>query len=243
VPTSVPVLEAEELVVRYGAGEPAVRGLTLSLAPGTITCVVGANGAGKTSTARAISGLLPVASGRVRLLGEDVTNRPVHRIVHGGLAHVPEGRQVFPHLTVRENLTLGAYRLGRVAKADMDFERVFGVFPELETRGSAQAGNLSGGQQQMLSIGRGLMGRPACLIIDEPTMGLAPIVVQRLGEALKAVRDENPELAILILDQRAVLAQLVALELHILRRGELVGVASTQDLDESDLRSSYFGQT
>ena len=180
------MLEVRGLEVNYGHIE-AVRGIDLDLNAKEITALVGANGAGKSTTLLALSGLLPKASGRISFEGEDITNLPPHQLVARGIVQVPEGRAILTTMTVLENLELGAYRRG-LKNVGSDLEYVFNLFPRLKERINGMAGNLSGGEQQMLAIGRALMAKPRLLLLDEPSMGLAPIVVQEIFRAARHQR-------------------------------------------------------
>ena len=183
------MLEVRGLEVNYGHIE-AVRGIDLDLNAKEITALVGANGAGKSTTLLALSGLLPKASGRISFEGEDITNLPPHQLVARGIVQVPEGRAILTTMTVLENLELGAYRRG-LKNVGSDLEYVFNLFPRLKERINGMAGNLSGGEQQMLAIGRALMAKPRLLLLDEPSMGLAPIVVQEIFRSLRAINADG----------------------------------------------------
>ena len=183
VPSPVPLLEVRDLEVRYG-GIRALNGISLSVPAGSIVTLIGANGAGKSTTLRALSGLVPPAAGSIRFDGAEISGMPAHRIVAAGLAHVPEGRLVFPELTVLENLRMGAYLRNDRKGIAGDLEWVGEFFPRLKERRSQLAGTLSGGEQQMLAIGRALMARPRCLMLDEPSLGIAPLLVSFAGVAL-----------------------------------------------------------
>jgi branched-chain amino acid transport system ATP-binding protein len=166
------LLELKQLHVNYG-GIKAVRGIDLCVSPGELVCLIGANGAGKTTTLKAICGMLPIASGSVWYAGENISGTPAFQLVRKGLAMVPEGRGIFGQLTVEENLAMGAYRRNDKTAIAEDTERMYGVFPRLKERRKQSAGTLSGGEQQLLALGRALMGRPKLLLLDEPSMGLA----------------------------------------------------------------------
>ena len=182
-----PLLALERLAVAYG-GIQAVKGIDLEVGDGELVCLIGANGAGKTTTLKGICGLLPVKSGTIRYDGADITGRPSFELVRRGLAMVPEGRGVFGALTIEENLAMGAYARTRPRRRSRaDVERVFTLFPRLKERRRQTAGTLSGGEQQMLAIGRALMSRPRLLLLDEPSMGLAPLMVQKIFETIVAV--------------------------------------------------------
>jgi len=211
------LLEVSGLEVRYG-GIRAVRGIDLAVAEGELVCLIGANGAGKSSTLRAISGLLPAAVGAVRYAGRDLAGMRAFQRVRAGLVMVPEGRGVFPQLTVDENLDMGAY-----ARADgaieSDRERVFGLFPRLRERRGQTGGTLSGGEQQMLAIGRALMSRPKLLLLDEPSMGLAPIVVQLIFEVIQEINAGG--VTCLLVEQNARAALALAKRAYVMESGEI----------------------
>jgi branched-chain amino acid transport system ATP-binding protein len=184
--TKRPLLELSGLEVAYG-GIQAVKGIDLHVGEGELVCLIGANGAGKTTTLKGICGVQPVKAGTVRYAGENVTGKPPHRLVRRGLAMVPEGRGVFGALTIEENLAMGAYTRSDRAGVRHDIERVFALFPRLQERRRQTAGTLSGGEQQMLAIGRALMSKPRLLLLDEPSMGLAPLMVQKVFETVLEV--------------------------------------------------------
>ena len=212
------MLQIVDLHVRYATAE-AVRGVSLSASPGRVTLVLGANGAGKTSTLRAAAGLVPVHAGRVTLDGRDVTGLAPHRIVRAGAVLVPEGRRVFAPLTVEENLVLGGYTVSRERSAET-LERVYGMFPILRERRGGPAGLLSGGEQQMLAFGRALMSSPRAIMLDEPSMGLAPTMVESVLEAVRAMADDG--LSVLLVEQNAELGLEVADDVVAMARGEVV---------------------
>jgi branched-chain amino acid transport system ATP-binding protein len=211
------MLEIRGLEVNYGHIE-AVRGVDMSLRAGEVTALVGANGAGKSTTLLALSGLLPKAKGAVLFEGEDITRLAPHQIVARGIVQVPEGRAILTTMTVRENLELGAYRRGR-ADTGADLDYVFGLFPRLKERLDGIAGNLSGGEQQMLAIGRALMAKPRLLLLDEPSMGLAPIVVQEIFRALRAINADG--LTLFLVEQNVRQALKIAQHGYVLENGAL----------------------
>jgi len=212
------VLKIADLHVRYATAE-AVRGVNLSATPGRVTLVLGANGAGKSSSLRAAAGLVPVHAGRVTLDGQDVTGRAPHRIVRAGMVLVPEGRRVFAPLSVEENLVLGGYTAprDRAAKA---LEQVYEMFPILRERRSGPAGLLSGGEQQMLAFGRALMSSPRVMMLDEPSMGLAPTLVEAVLGAVREIADSG--IAMLLVEQNAEVGLEVADDVVAMARGEVV---------------------
>ena len=211
------VLEVEDLRVSYGKAR-AVRGVALSVSPGRITLVLGPNGAGKTTTLRAICGLLKPATGRVSLDGRDITRQPPHLIVRRGISMVPEGRKVFAPLTVLENLRLGGYTASRGARA-VALRQVFSMFPVLAERRQQQAGLLSGGQQQMLAFGRALMAEPRFMLMDEPSMGLAPVVIDQIMASVRQIADSG--IGVLMVEQNAEAGLGIADEVVVMSRGEM----------------------
>jgi len=219
-------LEVRGLTVHYGHIE-AVRGIDLTLEPGGITALVGANGAGKSTTLLALSGLLPKLAGSVVFNGEDITRLAPHQIVARGIVQVPEGRAILTTMTVRENLELGAYRLGGNAAAK-DFDYVFALFPRLKERLDGVAGNLSGGEQQMLAIARALMAKPRLLLLDEPSMGLAPIVVQEIFRALRSINADG--LTLFLVEQNVRQALKIAQRGYVLENGSLALSGSGKEL-------------
>ena len=214
------ILSVEGLKVDYGH-IAAVKGIDLVVDTGAITTLVGANGAGKSTTLLALSGLVAKSGGRVVFDGEDITKLSPHRIVERGLVQVAEGRATLTTLTVRENLELGAYaRKGGKREREQDLERIFAMFPRLKERESGAAGNLSGGEQQMLAIGRALMARPRLLLLDEPSMGLAPLVVQDIFRTLRALNRDG--LSIFLVEQNVKQALRVATRGYVIETGDIV---------------------
>ncbi len=232
------MLEVRALESRYGR-IPALKGIDLEVRAGELVALVGANGAGKTTLLRAVSGVQPVASGRIAFEGADITAAPPERRVRLGITQVPEGRQVFGPLTVEDNLRLGAYARG-AAQARETLERVYAMFPALAERRHAAAGTLSGGQQQMLAIGRALMAQPRLLLLDEPSMGLAPRLVEEIFECVKTLRAADT--AIFLVDQNARAALSIADRGYVLETGCIVlsGAGSELLADES-VQSTYLG--
>ncbi|MFC4278896.1 ABC transporter ATP-binding protein [Achromobacter aloeverae] len=220
------MLEIRGLEINYGHIE-AVRGVDMSLEAGQITALVGANGAGKSTTLLALSGLLPKARGSVLFEGEDITRLAPHQIVARGIVQVPEGRAILTTMTVRENLELGAYRRGRASVGD-DLEYIFNLFPRLKERLQGVAGNLSGGEQQMLAIGRALMAKPRLLLLDEPSMGLAPIVVQEIFRAVRAINADG--LTLFLVEQNVRQALKIAQKGYVLENGALALSGSGREL-------------
>ncbi|EGW38503.1 ABC transporter ATP-binding protein [Desulfosporosinus sp. OT] len=229
------------LEVSYGSVE-AVKGIDLDVENGEIVTLIGANGAGKTSTLQAILGLERVKAGRVEYLGETITNQPTHRLVRRGLALVPEGRHVFPRLSVNDNLSLGAYTRS-ISKAELQRlkEKVFLLFPRLLERKQQMAGTLSGGEQQMLAIGRAMMLSPKVLLLDEPSMGLAPIVVKSIFQTLKRINEEE-KLTILLVEQNAKMALGLAGRGYVMENGKIVLQGSTDILaHDPGVMKAYLG--
>ena len=237
---TTPLLELKELKVAYG-GIQAVKGIDLHVDPGELVCLIGANGAGKTTTLKGITGLQPIKSGKIHYAGEDITGRPAFQLVRKGLSMVPEGRGVFGALTIEENLAMGAYARDDRAAIKDDIERVFGLFPRLKERRKQTAGTLSGGEQQMLAMGRALMSRPKLLLLDEPSMGLAPLMVQKVFETVVAVSKEG--VTILLIEQNAKLALEVSSRGYVMESGEITlqGKAK-QLLSDPKVRAAYLGE-
>ena len=234
------LLSVAGLTVNYGHIE-AVRGIDFALDAGRITTLVGANGAGKSTTLLSLSGLIPKQGGKVMFDGHDVSALPAHKLVGAGLVQVAEGRATLATLTVRENLELGAYtrRDGAAARAG-DLERVFARFPRLRERAAGLAGNLSGGEQQMLAIGRALMARPRVLLLDEPSMGLAPIVVQGIFRTLREINAGG--LTLFLVEQNVRQALKIAERAYVLETGRIVLQGSGRELlDEPRVQQAYLG--
>lgn len=231
------LLEIEDLHVRYGKIE-AIKGISIDVDDGEIVTLIGANGAGKTTTLKTVSGLVRAASGTIRFGGADITSVPGHRRVTRGLCQVPEGRGVFPGMTVQENLDMGTYARGKGGKAEL--ERVFTLFPRLLERRRQQGGTLSGGEQQMLAIGRALMSEPRLLLLDEPSMGLAPLVVQQIFAILKEINDSGT--TILLVEQNAVQALALSHRAYVLETGSVISSGRAREvLDDPRLRAAYLG--
>jgi branched-chain amino acid transport system ATP-binding protein len=234
----VNVLEVDSLVVRMGQ-QSILSGVSLVVPQGGIVSVLGSNGVGKTTLMRAISGIYRAASGSVRFLGEDIVRWPPHRIVAAGLAQAPEGRQIFSSMTVDENLRLGAGpRSGAAAAGDLT--RVFGLFPVLHDRLAQKAGSLSGGEQQMLCVARALMAQPKLLLMDEPSLGLAPKLVRQIFDLIATIRAAGT--AILLVEQNAKAALRVADTAHVMESGRIVLSGRAAELaDDERIRSAYLG--
>jgi len=236
----VTLLEVKGLKISYG-GINAVKGIDLTVQEGEMVALIGANGAGKTTTLKAICGMLPLAAGRVRYRGEDVTGSPSYALVERGLALVPEGRQVFARLTAEENLEMGAYARRNDTGVKADLQRVYALFPRLFERRRQTAGTLSGGEQQMLAIGRALMSAPKLLLLDEPSMGLAPLMVQRIFETVKKVASEG--VTVLLVEQNAKLALELSSRGYVMESGLIALAAkSAALLADPQVRQAYLGE-
>jgi branched-chain amino acid transport system ATP-binding protein len=233
-----PLLAIDGLVAGYGPTE-ILRGITMTVGEGEIVAVLGSNGVGKTTLNKVISGVCGARSGRIAFAGRDITNAAPEAIVADGLIHVPEGRKIFPNMTVRENLELGSYRRARANRA-ANLDRVFGTFPRLEERMRQAAGTLSGGEQQMLAIGRGLMAEPRLLILDEPSLGLSPILVEEMFGLVRRINADG--LAVLLVEQNVVQSLEIASRAFILENGVFALSGTASDLAASDdLRRAYLG--
>ena len=238
-PDRGPVLEVRNLHVSYGAVR-AVQGISLTLGQGEIVTLIGANGAGKSTTLRAIMGLVVPSSGEIEYRGESIRERPTFRIVRGKMTLVPEGRAIFANLTVRENLELGAYSR-RDAGVASDRDRVFSIFPRLQERIRQRAGTLSGGEQQMLAIGRALMSRPEVLLLDEPSLGLAPILVHTIFEAIEAINKEGA--SVLLVEQNANAALKHSHRAYVLETGTVtLSGPSSEIADDPKVKEAYLGE-
>jgi len=235
------LLTIEDLHTYYGHVH-ALKGINLDVNEGEIVCLIGANGAGKSTTLRTISGLVRPREGRILLDGEPIETIPAHQIVERGISQAPEGRQVFSTLTVTENLNMGAYTLGADKEAiEQNRQRVFSLFPRLEERKYQLGGTLSGGEQQMLTIGRALMARPKLLMLDEPSLGLAPILVKAIFETIGAIKERG--VTILLVEQNARAALKVADRGYVLETGSVVLSGPAQDLLRDErVRKAYLGE-
>jgi branched-chain amino acid transport system ATP-binding protein len=235
------VLELEDIHVHYGKVE-ALKGVSFTVNEGEIVTLIGGNGAGKTTTLKTISGVRPLSHGQLRFEGRDIRGLPAHRRVELGISQAPEGRAIFPGMTVRENLDMGAYaRVGKArAGVAADLQRVFGLFPRLEERARQQAGTLSGGEQQMLAIGRALMAGPRVLLLDEPSMGLAPMLVAQIFEIITEINQQGT--TILLVEQNAAQALRRAQRAYVLEVGRVVMAAPAADLLDNDaVKRAYLG--
>jgi branched-chain amino acid transport system ATP-binding protein len=234
-----PMLEVADLHVSYGAIK-AVRGISLSVEQGQIVTLIGSNGAGKTTTLQTISGLLRPAAGAIRFMGETISGLPAHQIVRRGIAQSPEGRGVFANLTVAENLDLGAYTRNEKPAIAADLEHVLTLFPRLRERFRQLSGTLSGGEQQMLAIARALMTRPKLLLLDEPSLGLAPQIVQQIFSIIRKINAEG--VTILLVEQNAHMALSVAHHAYVLQTGEIIKHDTARKLlEDPDVKKAYLG--
>jgi len=231
------MLKVEDLNVCYGAIH-AVKGVSFQVNRGEIVTLIGANGAGKSTTLRTVSGLLRSKGGSIKFRGENISRLPSHKIVERGLAQVPEGRRIFQQMSVQENLEIGAYTRG--AETEADLEAVYGRFPRLRERRRQTAGTLSGGEQQMLAIGRALMSRPCLLMLDEPSMGLAPILVEQIFDIIRELHQSGT--TILLVEQNAQMALSVADRAYVMETGKISLSGTGRELSESDaVRKAYLG--
>jgi len=235
------LLELHGLGVFYGLIQ-ALKGISLSVPERQIVTLIGANGAGKSTTLRTISGLVETREGKILFQGNEIQNRPVHRIVGAGIAMVPEGRHVFVNLTVTENLLMGAYARKEVEEVRRDLDRVYLIFPRLRQRAKQKGGTLSGGEQQMLALGRGLMSRPSLLMLDEPSLGLAPKLVKEVFRIILDIHDEG--MTILLIEQNAHAALTVADYGYVLVSGQIIMEGKGSDLLKDPLvKEAYLGET
>ena len=234
------LLSIEDASVHYQK-VAALKSISLSVDERSIVTIIGANGAGKSTTLRAISGLTRLSAGSIRFAGERIDGRPPEAVVAMGIGHVPEGRRVFPELTVYENLMTGAFLRRDRAGIDADLEEVFGHFPQLKVRRSQWAKTLSGGEQQMLAIGRALMGRPKLLLLDEPSMGLAPLLVQEIGRMIAAINRERG-VPVVLVEQNAALALELTRYAYVLETGAVALEGPAAELRTNDhVRRAYLG--
>jgi branched-chain amino acid transport system ATP-binding protein len=240
VPNGGPVLELDNVHTYYGAIH-AIKGVTLEVRDGEIVTLLGANGAGKSTTLRSINGLNHPRRGRIHFKGEDITYDPPHEIVARGVAQSPEGRKLFPRMTVLENLEMGAFQRKDKSGLKEDLDRVFHLFPRLSERKSQKAGTMSGGEQQMCAIGRALMAHPKLLLLDEPSMGLAPIFVEKIFEIIVEINKQGTP--ILLVEQNALMALEVAQRGYVLETGKIALSDSARALrDNEEVRKTYLGE-
>ncbi|MFD5325866.1 ABC transporter ATP-binding protein [Streptomyces sp. NPDC127092] len=234
------LLEVEDLRVAYGKIE-AVKGISFSVEAGQVVALIGTNGAGKTTTLRTLSGLLKPTSGKITFDGQALNGVPAHKVVSMGLAHSPEGRHIFPRLTIAENLQLGAFLRSDKDGIERDIQRAYDLFPILGERRKQAAGTLSGGEQQMLAMGRALMSQPKLLMLDEPSMGLSPIMMQKIMETIATLKAEG--MTILLIEQNAQAALSLADQAYVLEVGKIKLSGTGQDLlVNDDVRKTYLGE-
>ncbi len=233
------MLELSGISASYGAVR-ALENVSLTVPAGRIVCLLGANGAGKTTTLNCISGVVPLTAGTIRFEGDDITGWPIDRIVARGIVQVPEGREIFPELTVADNLLLGTWLRRRKGSAARDFERIYDYFPRLKERARQLAGTLSGGEQQMLMIGRALMAQPKLLLLDEPSLGLSPLLVQQLFGIIARVHADG--VPILLVEQNAAVALAASHHAYIIENGEIRLDGPARDLEQNDeVKAAYLG--
>ena len=233
------MLEVKDINVYYGAIH-AIKGISLAVDEGEIVTLIGANGAGKSTTLRTISGLLKPKTGAINFLGKNIAGMPAHKIVREGISQVPEGRRIFAEMTVQENLELGAFTRTDKAEIQSDFKMVFGRFPRLEERRLQLAGTLSGGEQQMLAMGRALMSRPKLLLLDEPSMGLAPLLIREIFNIIVDINKTGT--TVLLVEQNANMALSIANRAYVLETGRITISGDAKELAASeDIRKAYLG--
>ena len=234
------ILNVNDLNVYYG-GIHAIKNISFHIKKGEIVSLIGANGAGKTSTLHAISGLVPIKSGEISLNGENVTNIDAHKLVSRGMAHVPEGRRIFTELTVLENLEMGAFTRNDTEQIKKDMEHMFSLFPRLAERKKQLAGTMSGGEQQMLAMARALMSSPSLLLLDEPSMGLAPLLVQEIFNIIERINKEE-NVTILLVEQNANMALSIADRGYVLETGKIILEGTGKELlTNPDIKKAYLG--
>ncbi|ANZ19315.1 ABC transporter ATP-binding protein [Streptomyces noursei] len=237
---TTPLLEVEDLHVAYGKIE-AVKGISFTVHAGQVVTLIGTNGAGKTTTLRTLSGLLTPHTGKITFDGHPLNDVPAHKIVERGLAHSPEGRRLFPRLTIAENLRLGAFLRKDTHGIAADIQRVYDLFPVLGERHRQPSGTLSGGEQQMLAMGRALMSRPKLLMLDEPSMGLSPIMMRKITDTIRALRDQGT--TILLVEQNAHAALSLADEGHVMETGRIaLSGTGAHLLHDESVRKTYLGE-
>ena len=236
----MPLLQIENMHSYYGHIH-AVRGISLAVEEGEVVTLIGSNGAGKTTTLRSIHGILPPREGRIVFDGEEIQGTPAHELIGKGIAQSPEGRKIFFRMTVRENLEMGAYHRSDRSEIQQDMDRVFDLFPRLKERTKQEAGTMSGGEQQMLAIGRALMSHPKLLLLDEPSMGLAPVLVERNFEIIREINQQGT--TILLVEQNANVALEIATRGYVLETGKIVNSAPAEKLREDPkVREAYLGE-
>ena len=236
----MPLLEIENMHSYYG-NIHALQGISLTVEEGEVVTLIGSNGAGKTTTLRSIHGILPPREGRIIFDGEEIQGTPAHDMIGKGIAQSPEGRRIFFRMTVLENLEMGAYHRNDRSEIQEDMNRVFDLFPRLKERVKQEAGTMSGGEQQMLAIGRSLMSRPKLLLLDEPSMGLAPVLVERIFQVIEEINKQGT--TILLVEQNANVALEVATRGYVLETGVIVNAASAEKLrQDPKVREAYLGE-
>ena len=235
-----PILRVKDVHTYYGRIE-ALKGISLEVHEGEVVTLIGSNGAGKSTTLRSINGLNSPREGSIEFQGQLITDRPAHEIVKLGIAQSPEGRRLFPRMSVVENLEMGAYQRNDRAEIKVDLDRVYGLFPRLAERRSQRAGTLSGGEQQMVAIGRALMARPKLLMLDEPSMGLAPIFVEKIFEIIREINEQGTP--ILLVEQNALMALDAANRGYVLETGHVALEGPASELrDNEQVRKTYLGE-
>jgi branched-chain amino acid transport system ATP-binding protein len=236
----MPLLEVENMHSYYGHIH-ALQGISLTVEEGEVVTLIGSNGAGKTTTLRSIHGILPPREGRIVFNGEEIQGTPAHDMIGKGIAQSPEGRKIFSRMTVLENLEMGAYHRNDRSEIRQDMDRVFELFPRLKERVKQEAGTMSGGEQQMLAIGRALMSRPKLLLLDEPSMGLAPVLVERIFGIIREINNQGT--TILLVEQNANVALEIATRGYVLETGKIVNSAPAEKLREDPkVREAYLGE-
>ena len=236
----MPLLELENMHSYYGHIH-ALRGISLTVEEGEIVTLIGSNGAGKTTTLRSIHGILPPREGKIIFDGEEIQGAAAHELIGKGIAQSPEGRKIFFRMTVLENLEMGAYHRNDSSEIRQDMDRVFELFPRLKERTKQEAGTMSGGEQQMLAIGRALMSRPKLLLLDEPSMGLAPVLVERIFQIIREINEQGT--TILLVEQNANVALEIATRGYVLETGKIVNSAPAEKLREDPkVREAYLGE-
>ena len=236
----MPLLELDNVHSYYGHIQ-ALRGISLTVDEGEVVTLIGSNGAGKTTTLRSIHGVLPPREGKIRFAGEEIQGLPAHDMISRGISQSPEGRKIFHRMTVQENLEMGAYYRNDNAGVREDIDRVFDLFPRLQERVKQEAGTMSGGEQQMLAIGRAIMSRPTLLLLDEPSMGLAPVLVERIFLTIQEINAQGT--TILLVEQNANVALEIATRGYVLESGSIVNSASAEKLrQDPKVREAYLGE-
>jgi branched-chain amino acid transport system ATP-binding protein len=236
----MPLLEVENMHSYYGHIH-ALQGISLTVKEGEVVTLIGSNGAGKTTTLRSIHGILPPREGRIVFNGEEIQGTPAHDMIGKGIAQSPEGRKIFSRMTVLENLEMGAYHRNDRSEIRQDMDRVFELFPRLKERVKQEAGTMSGGEQQMLAIGRALMSHPKLLLLDEPSMGLAPVLVERIFQIIREINEQGT--TILLVEQNANVALEIATRGYVLETGKIVNSAPAEKLREDPkVREAYLGE-